>query len=235
MIAFDNWTFPCQKTVTYINAINYPISMATASVQDNFVVRKKRKEIHSLNIHSKTKKNIMATTWTLDPTHSELQFKVKHLMITNVTGTFKNFDLAVETDSADFKHANKIEFTADINSIDTNNEQRDTHLKSADFFDAGSHPQLKFTSNNYVVNGNEGTLEGNLAIRGVSKPVKLKVEKGGIVVDGYGQTKAGFTVEGKISRKEFGLTWNAVTEAGSVVVSDDIKIHAEIQLVKQAN
>ena len=177
----------------------------------------------------------MATTWTLDPTHSELQFKVKHLMITNVTGTFKNFDLAVETDSADFKHANKIEFTADINSIDTNNEQRDTHLKSADFFDADTHPQLKFTSNNYVVNGNEGTLEGNLAIRGVSKPVKLKVEKGGIVVDGYGQTKAGFTVEGKISRKEFGLTWNAVTEAGSVVVSDDIKIHAEIQLVKQAN
>lgn len=177
----------------------------------------------------------MATTWTLDPTHSELQFKVKHLMITNVTGTFKNFDLSVVTDSADFKNANKIEFTADINSIDTNNEQRDTHLKSADFFDADSHPQLIFTSNNYLVNGNEGTLEGNLAIRGVTKPVKLKVEKGGLVVDGYGQTKAGFTVEGKISRKEFGLTWNAVTEAGSVVVSDDIKIHAEIQLVKQAN
>ena len=177
----------------------------------------------------------MATTWTLDPTHSELQFKVKHLMITNVTGTFKNFDLSVETDSADFKKANKIEFTADINSIDTNNEQRDTHLKSADFFDADSHPQLKFTSNQYTVNGDEGTLEGDLSIRGVVKPVKLKVEKGGIVVDGYGQTKAGFTVEGKISRKEFGLTWNAVTEAGSVVVSDDIKIHAEIQLVKQAN
>ena len=177
----------------------------------------------------------MATTWTLDPTHSELQFKVKHLMITNVTGTFKNFDLAVETDSADFKNANKIEFTADINSIDTNNEQRDTHLKSADFFDAEAHPQLKFNSNHYTVNGNAGTLEGDLSIRGVSKPVKLKVEKGGIVVDGYGQTKAGFTVEGKISRKEFGLTWNAVTEAGSVVVSDDIKIHAEIQLVKQAN
>ena len=177
----------------------------------------------------------MATTWTLDPTHSELQFKVKHLMITNVTGTFKNFDLSVETNSDDFKKANKIDFTADINSIDTNNEQRDTHLKSADFFDADTHPQLKFTSNAYTVNGNEGTLEGELSIRGVSKPVKLKVEKGGIVVDGYGQTKAGFTVEGKISRKEFGLTWNAVTEAGSVVVSDDIKIHAEIQLVKEAN
>jgi polyisoprenoid-binding protein YceI len=124
----------------------------------------------------------MATTWTLDPKHSELQFKVKHLMITNVTGTFKNFDLSVITDSADFKNANKIEFTADINSIDTNNEQRDTHLKSADFFDADTHPQLKFTSNNYVVNGNEGTLEGNLAIHGITKPVKLKVEKGGLVV-----------------------------------------------------
>jgi len=177
----------------------------------------------------------MATTWTLDPTHSELQFKVKHLMITNVTGTFKNFDLAVETDSADFENANKIEFTADINSIDTNNEQRDTHLKSADFFDADAYPQLKFTSDKYTNGENEGTLEGTLSIRGTSKPVTLKVEKGGIVVDGYGQTKAGFTVEGKISRKEFGLTWNAVTEAGSVVVSDDIKIHAELQLIKQAS
>ena len=98
----------------------------------------------------------MATTWTLDPTHSELQFKVKHLMITNVTGTFKNFDLSVETNSDDFKKANKINFTADINSIDTNNEQRDTHLKSADFFDADTHPQLKFTSNDYTVNGDEG-------------------------------------------------------------------------------
>lgn len=197
--------------------------------------RGKKSSLNYLNIIKKLKRKMMATTWTLDPTHSELQFKVKHLMITNVTGTFKNFDLAVETDSTDFKNANKIEFTADINSIDTNNEQRDTHLKSADFFDAEAHPQLKFTSNHYTVNGNEGTLEGNLSIRGVSKPVKLNIEKGGIVVDGYGQTKAGFTVEGKISRKEFGLTWNAVTEAGSVVVSDDIKIYAEIQLVKQAN
>jgi polyisoprenoid-binding protein YceI len=176
----------------------------------------------------------MATTWKLDPTHSEVQFKVKHLMITTVTGYFKNFDLEVVTEGDDFTTASKIEFTADINSIDTNNQQRDTHLKSADFFDAENHPQIRFVGKNYNADGDEGTLTGDLTIRGVSKPISVKVEFGGIVVDPYGQTKAGFTVSGKISRKEFGLTWNAVTEAGQVVVSDEIKLHAEIQLVKQA-
>lgn len=176
----------------------------------------------------------MATTWKLDPSHSEVQFKVKHLMITTVTGYFKTFDLTVVTDNEDFTTASEIEFTADINSIDTNNQQRDTHLKSADFFDAENHAQLKFVGKSYEADGDEGTLQGNLTIRGTTKPVNLKIEFGGIVVDPYGQTKAGFTVSGKISRREFGLTWNAVTEAGQVVVSDDIRIHCEIQLVKQA-
>jgi len=175
----------------------------------------------------------MAITWKLDPTHSEVQFKVKHLMITTVTGYFKKFDLEVVTENDDFTTASKIEFTADIDSIDTNNEQRDTHLKSADFFNAEEHGQLKFVGKGYKADGNEGTLEGDLTIRGVTKPVSVKVEYGGTVVDPYGQTKAGFTVGGKISRKEFGLTWNAVTEAGQVVVSDDIRIQCEIQLVKQ--
>jgi polyisoprenoid-binding protein YceI len=176
----------------------------------------------------------MATTWKIDPSHSEIQFKVKHLMITTVTGYFKEFDLEVVTDTDDFNTASKIEFTADIDSIDTNNQQRDTHLKSADFFDAETHEQLRFVGNKYEVNGEAGQLHGDLTIRGVTKPITVKVEFGGIVVDPYGQTKAGFTVEGKISRKEFGLTWSAVTEAGQVVVSDDIRVHAEIQLVKQA-
>lgn len=175
----------------------------------------------------------MAIQWKLDPTHSEVQFKVKHLMITTVTGYFKTFDLEVETENNDFTTASRIEFTADINSIDTNNQQRDTHLKSADFFDVENHPQIRFVGQQYKSDGEEGTLQGDLTIRGNTKPVTVKVEYGGTVVDPYGQTKAGFTISGKISRKEFGLVWNAVTEAGQVVVSDDIKLHAEIQLVKQ--
>lgn len=176
----------------------------------------------------------MAITWKLDPTHSEVQFKVKHLMITTVTGYFKTFDLEVVTENDDFNTASKIEFTADINSIDTNNQQRDTHLKSADFFDAETYSQLKFVGSKYEGSGDEAKLHGDLTIRGITKPVTVSVEFGGIVVDPYGQTKAGFTISGKISRKEFGLTWNAVTEAGQIVVSDDIRLHGEIQLVKQA-
>jgi len=176
----------------------------------------------------------MAIQWKIDPAHSEILFKVKHLMITTVTGYFKQFDLTVETESTDFNTAKNIVFTADINSIDTNNEQRDTHLKSADFFNAEEHAQLRFVGTKYEAKGDEAKLHGELTIRGITKPLTVNVEYGGTVVDPYGQTKAGFTVNGKISRKEFGLTWNAVTEAGSVVVSEDIKIHAEIQLLKQA-
>lgn len=176
----------------------------------------------------------MAITWKIDPAHSEVQFKVKHLMITTVTGYFKKFDLEVVTESDDFTTASKIEFTADVDSIDTNNQQRDTHLKSSEFFDAENHAQLKFVGGKYESAGEEGRLQGDLTIRGVTKPVTIKVDFGGIVVDPYGQTKAGFTATGKISRKDYGLTWNAVTEAGQVVVSDDIRLQCEIQLIKQS-
>src|SRR5215211_4261465 len=175
----------------------------------------------------------MAIKWKIDPAHSEIQFKVKHLMITTVTGYFRKFDLEVETQTEDFTSASRIEFTADIDSIDTNNAQRDTHLKSPDFFDAEKHGQLRFVGKRYDGSGDAAKLVGDLTIRGVTHPLTVNVEFGGIVVDPYGQTKAGFTVSGKISRKEFGLTWGAVTEAGQVVVSDEIKIHCEIQLVKQ--
>lgn len=172
--------------------------------------------------------------WVVDPTHSEISFKVKHLMITTVTGNFRKFNLEVETENEDFTTAGKIDFTADIDSIDTNNPQRDEHLKSADFFHGEEHPQLKFTGKRYESNGGDGKLYGDLTIRNTTKPVVLDVEYGGTVVDPYGQTKAGFTVNGKLSRKEFGLTWNDVTEAGSIVVSDEVKINAEVQVIKQA-
>jgi len=176
----------------------------------------------------------MAITWKIDPAHSEIQFKVKHLMITTVTGYFRQFDCEVNTETEDFNTTTSIRFTADISSIDTNNQQRDTHLKSSDFFDAEKFGQVIFTGTRYEAMNDEATLHGNLTIRGVTKPIKLNVEFAGFVVDPYGQRKAGFTVTGKLSRKEYGLTWNAVTEAGSVVVSDDVKILAEVQLVKQA-
>lgn len=180
------------------------------------------------------KLTVMPTRWVVDPVHSEIQFKVRHLMITTVTGYFRKYDLEVDTESDDFTSASRIVFTADVDSIDTNNAQRDTHLKSGDFFDAERHKQLTFIGKKYQKTGDEYQITGDLSIRGTTKPISLNVEFAGIVVDPYGQTKAGFTIDGKVSRKEFGLQWNAVTEAGQVVVSDEIKIHCEVQLVKQA-
>ena len=178
----------------------------------------------------------MATTnWTIDPTHSEVQFKVKHLMITTVSGSFNIFSASVQTEDEDFSKA-KISFSADIDSITTGNADRDGHLKTADFFDAAKFPQLKFTATKYENVDNDGSYElyGDLELHGVTKNIKLDVEFGGVVEDAYGNTKAGFTINGKINRKDFGLVWNAVTEAGGIVVSDDVRIACEIQLIKQA-
>ena len=178
----------------------------------------------------------MATkNWALDPTHSEVQFKIKHLMITNVTGSFNIFTVTAQTEDEDFTKA-KLSFTADVNSISTNNEQRDAHLKGADFFDAEKFPQIKFEATKTENVDNDGSYElyGNLSIRDVIKNIKLSVEFGGIAKDPYGNVKAGFTINGKINRKDFGLTWSAVTEAGNIMVSDDVKIACEIQLIEQA-
>ncbi|MBD0331642.1 MAG: YceI family protein [Chitinophagaceae bacterium] len=171
--------------------------------------------------------------WKIDPAHSEVQFRVKHLMITTVTGYFRKFDLEVETETDDFTTAKGVEFTADINSIDSNNQQRDTHLKSDDFFNAQQYNQLKFIGRRFEASGNSAKLYGDLTIRDVTKSIELDVELLGTVVDPYGQTKAGFTVDGTINRKDFKLMWDAVTEAGQVVVSNEVRIHCEIQLVKQ--
>ncbi len=175
----------------------------------------------------------MATTWKIDPSHSEIQFKVKHLMITTVTGHFKTFDMTVVTDDDKFSNPSKLEFTADVNSISTNHEQRDTHLKSDDFFNAEKHPQLRFVGKDYKKDGDTYKITGDLTIRDITKPVTVTAEFSGIVTDPYGQTKAGFSVNGKVNRKDFGLKWDAITEAGQIVVSDEIKVQCEIQLIKQ--
>lgn len=174
------------------------------------------------------------TKWVLDPAHSEVKFKVKHLMITTVTGEFKQFNVEALTYGDDFGKPGKIEFTAEVDSISTGNEQRDTHLKSNDFFNAAEFKQIKFSGLEYNSDKTRHNLQGALTIRNYTKPITLDVEFGGIVVDPWGQTKAGFTIKGAISRKEFGLQWNAVTEAGNVVVSDEVKFEAEIQLIKQS-
>lgn len=173
------------------------------------------------------------TKWGVDPVHTEITFKVKHLMITTVTGHFNEYTAEVETEGDDFNNVKKIEFAADINSIDTGNEQRNAHLRSADFFDVDNNPQLIFKGTKYEAKGDEAKLYGDLTIGGITKPVTLDVEFGGVVEDPWGGERAGFNIKGKLSRKEFGLIYNAVTEAGGVVVGDEVKINAEIQLVKQ--
>jgi polyisoprenoid-binding protein YceI len=176
----------------------------------------------------------MATTkWVLDPMHSEVQFKVKHLVISTVSGFFKSFEGQLETENEDFT-GSKIEFSLDVNSIDTTQPQRDEHLKSAEFFDAATYPKITFKSTSFTADGDDYKLVGELTIKDVTKPVTLAVEYGGSAGDFYGNTKAGFEVTGKINRKEFGLVWDGVTEAGSIVVGEDIKLNMNIQFAKQA-
>jgi polyisoprenoid-binding protein YceI len=175
-----------------------------------------------------------STKWIIDLTHSEIQFKIRHLMITNVTGSFGKFNAEVETTDQNFETA-KINFTAEVDSITTNNEQRDGHLKSADFFEVSKYPTLYFVSTKFQkVSGEDYTLYGDLTLHGVTKNIKLNVEHGGIIKDPWGNIRTGFTVEGKINRKDFGLEWNAATDAGGLVLGEDVKLHASAEFVKQA-
>ena len=177
----------------------------------------------------------MATTkWAIDPTHSEINFKIKHMMISNVTGSFTNFNVTAETEGDNFANS-KVSFTTDVNSINTNNEQRDGHLKSDDFFAAEKFPTISFSSTSFTKKSDDAyVLVGDLTIRDVTKQVELAVEYGGTMTDFYGKEKDGFEINGKINRKEFGLGWGAVTEAGGIVVSDEVKLHLAVQMVKQA-
>ncbi|MEP6951726.1 MAG: YceI family protein [Ginsengibacter sp.] len=171
--------------------------------------------------------------WLIDPAHSEIHFKIKHLVISTVTGSFKKFEGTVESEKDDFSDA-VIRFSADTASVDTNNEQRDGHLKSDDFFNAEKYPKLTFVSTSIEKDEDEYTVTGNLTIKDVTKPVELDVEYGGTTKDLYGQTKAGFDITGKIDRQEYGLKWSAITEGGGLVASDTVKLVMSIQVIKQA-
>jgi polyisoprenoid-binding protein YceI len=173
------------------------------------------------------------TTGNLDLAHSEMQFKIKHLMIANVTGSFKQFEVTATTEDEDFATA-KASFKAHVDSITTNNDQRDGHLKSPEFFDAATFPFISFESTSIVAKEGGYELTGDLTIKDVTKSETMNVELGGITKDPYGQTKVGFTLSGTINRRDFGLTWNVALETGGVMVGEQIKIQAELQLIKQA-
>lgn len=168
------------------------------------------------------------TKWNVDVAHSGIGFKVKHMMISTVKGAFEDFDATVETEHEDFKDAN-FSFTAKIDSINTKNNDRDTHLKSEDFFNVAEYPKMKFQSKSF----DGATIVGDLTIKDITKEIRLNTDFNGVAVDPYGQTKAGFEITGKINRKDFGLTWSAVTEAGSIVVSDTINLAVDLQFIKQ--
>lgn len=173
------------------------------------------------------------TKWMIDPAHSEVNFQVRHLMISNVKGEFRKINASIEAVGADFSHA-KVQATLDAEGIYTNDENRDKHLRSADFFDAEKHPYLTFTSTALEpLGGNDYKLKGDLTIKGIVKPVTLDVEFGGTMTDPSGNVKAGFSLSGKINRKDWGLNWNSALEAGGVLVGDEVRISAEVQFVKQ--
>jgi polyisoprenoid-binding protein YceI len=173
------------------------------------------------------------TTWSIDPLHSEVLFKVKHLVISTVTGSFKTFSGTITSEDDSFENA-KIQFNIDVKSIYTNQEQRDAHLKTSDFFEADTYPEIKFQSTSFKkVDDENYKLIGDLTMRGVTKPVELNAEFGGSEKDQHGNTKYGFEVTGKINRKEFGMTYNALTEAGGLALGEDIKLIANVQVVKQ--
>ena len=173
------------------------------------------------------------TKWVIDPVHSEIAFKVKHLMITNVKGVFKEFEASIYTTGDDFMTA-EVDFWMDPASVDTGSADRDAHLKSADFFDVENHKEITFTANTIEKVDNDGSYElyGDLTIKGITKRIKLDVEFGGVVKDPWGNEKAGFSINGKINRKDWGLNWNTALEAGGFLVSDDVRISCEVQLLK---
>jgi len=175
------------------------------------------------------------TKWSFDKAHSEIGFSVTHLIISEVDGHFDNFEGNVTTNGKNFEDA-KIEFTAETNSINTNNEQRDNHLKNDDFFNASKYPEMIFVSKSFKkVDGNKYKLVGNLTIRNTTKEVVLNVKHNGTIVDPWGNTKAGFKVTGEINRFDFGLKWNALMEAGGAVVGETVDLEINIELTKEKN
>ncbi|MGI4833407.1 MAG: YceI family protein [Janthinobacterium lividum] len=176
----------------------------------------------------------MATTWLIDPLHSEVQFKIKHLVISTVTGAFNSFEGSAQTEGDGFENA-QVEVSMQVDSVNTGQDARDQHLRGDDFFNSAQFPTITFKSTAFTKagGGEHYQLTGDLTIKGVTKPVTFDVEHGGTAVDFYGNTKAGFEATGKINRKEFGLTWGGITEAGAIVVGEEVKLIMNIQLAKQ--
>lgn len=171
-------------------------------------------------------------SWVIDPSHSEVGFTARHAMVTKVRGKFSEFEGTLVLDGAN-PAASSIVFAAQLASIDTGNEQRDGHLRSADFFDTDNNKTLEFRSTSISVNGSTGTLVGDLTIKDVTRPVTLDVELTGLATDPFGNQRAGFEASTSISRKDFGLTWNVALETGGWLVSDEIKIHIDLSVIKQ--
>ena len=171
--------------------------------------------------------------WVMDPSHSEIAFKIRHLMITHVKGNFNDFEADIFTTGDDFTTA-KVECRVKSASVDTRNADRDKHLVGPEFFDAENHPEMTFHATGYEKVDNDGSYEllGDLTIKDVTIPVKLDVEFGGVVKDPWGNEKAGFTINGKVNRKDWNLNWNAALEAGGVMLADDVMISCEIQLMR---
>lgn len=173
------------------------------------------------------------TKWALDATHSEIHFKVKHLLISTVTGQFKQFNATIDTEGDELTTA-KVHFTADINSISTNDEQRDGHLKTGDFFDAENHPQLVFEGKQLEkIDAENYKLHGILTMRGVSKPETFDVEYGGMAIDSWGNTRMGFSLAGKVNRKDYGVSFSMVSETGGILLGEEVKIVANAEFVRQ--
>ena len=180
----------------------------------------------------KTAETATLTKWKIDSMHSEIGFKVKHLMFTNVRGTFKEYDADIRMDESDFGSAD-IRVTINPASVNTGDEKRDGHIRNADFFDTENFKEISFTGNSIQKNSRTSyILNGELTMKGITNPVRLNVEFGGMIKDPWGNQKAVFQVTGQIHRKDWGLNWNAALEAGGVLVSDDVWINCEVQLAK---
>lgn len=173
---------------------------------------------------------LTAGTYTIDPTHTEISFSVRHLAISKVRGHFQTFAGTVEI--AEQIEDSTASATIDVASINTNQAQRDEHLRTSDFFNVEEFPEMTFNSTSVAVDGGDLTINGDLTLRGVTKPVTLEAEFGGATVDGYGNTKVGFEATTKINRQDFGVTWNAATEAGGLTLGDVITITIDAQLAK---
>lgn len=173
----------------------------------------------------------VAGTWALDPTHSEVAFSVKHLAISKVRGTFERFTATVVT--AEDPTKSTVEASIEVASVNTNQKDRDNHLRTNDFFKADEFPNITFVSSSVQLDGDDITVVGDLSLRGVTNSVTLTGEFGGIVTDGYGQTKAGFTASTKINRLDYRVSWNAALEAGGFTLGDQVTISFELQFTLQ--